>query len=175
MSLPRQSHGDAAPSSDAARCGSPSARPWPRRSAIRRSTVRSRRRTDDRGARRSSRGHQRRLHALEIHSLDAPPPNAFHDDANAGARHRFPRSGNASKQAIYQSPDGRDAVHAKVDADQLAQLVHREATGHPKARRPLALDVGLLDIVFVANLADDFLEHVLDLDQTPLADGLVAY
>src|SRR5689334_13709896 len=121
-----------------------------------------------RGDRDSSRASptQRGLEALEVHALDSPAPNALDDDANADARDCLAGSGDSPEQRVDEATDSRHVIDAEVDPHQLAKLVNGDAARNPEARPIFALDVRLLDVVLVANLADDLLAHVLDRDES---------
>ena len=81
--------------------------------------------------------------------------------------------GHAAEQLVHEPADGRHVFAVEVVPEQLRQLVDRQAARHPESSAVLLLDRRLLDVVLVADLADDLLENVLDRDDAGGAAELV--
>src|SRR5437763_9988685 len=116
----------------------------------------------------------RGLQPFEVHALDAPPPNALDHDPEPRKGHALTRPRNAAEQRVDETSDRRHVLQVEVPVEPLAQVVERNPARHPVAAVALLLNLGFLDVVLVADLADDFLEDVLDGDEARGAAIFVA-
>ena len=73
----------------------------------------------------------------------------------------------------HQAADAVDVLLLDVEAEQLVEVVDRVARGDPGRAVVELLDLDLLLVVLVGDLADDLLEDVLDRDQAGRAAVLV--
>src|SRR5438552_1268121 len=97
------------------------------------------------------------------------------DDPYAAVDEALARPRHSPEQLVHQPPDRRHVLHVEVDAESLGQLIDWHAAGDPQAPGTLLSNLRLLDIVLVADLADDLLENVFDSDQARRAAVFVAH
>src|SRR4051794_27267925 len=96
-------------------------------------------------------------HALEVHPFDTPTPHVLDDNAKTGMCHALAGARHTTEEGIDQPAHGRHILDSEVGVESLAQLVDGHAAGYPVSCVALLLNLRLLDVVFVANLADDLL------------------
>src|SRR5262245_574965 len=99
-----------------------------------------------------------RFEPREVHTLDATTTYAFHDDTESAVAHRLAGLRHAAKQCVHEPTDRRHVLDAEVGVEQVAELIHRDTARDPEAPAVL-LNLRFLDVVLIANLADDLLEN----------------
>ena len=86
-----------------------------------------------------------------------------------------PDLGTRPNSAYTRPPTVVTSSTAKIGVQSLGQFVDRHAARDPVSRRSFLLDLRLLDVVLVANLADDLLENVFNRHEARRAAVLVAH
>ena len=84
-----------------------------------------------------------------------------------------PSSGIAPKQTQHQPADRVPLLVGKLDVQELVDVVDRELAVHAVDAVGDLLDLGLLGVVLVRDLADELLEQVLERDEAADAPVLV--
>src|SRR5689334_8572885 len=110
---------------------------------------------------------RQRRDALEVDALDLAPAHPLDDDAESAERELLAVARHAAEVLVDETADRRHVLGLELLPQRLRELVDRETAGDPVAAAvEPRLDLGLLDVVLVADVADDLLEHVLDRDET---------
>src|SRR5512139_66817 len=102
----------------------------------------------------------------DAHGFHAAPVGAHDAELESVQLDRLATAWQPAEMLRDQPGDGVDGLVGKRGVEEFVELADARAPAHQELAVALAADVLLvLDVVFVVDLADDLLDHVLDGDQ----------
>ena len=107
------------------------------------------------------------------HQHDAPALDAFRAELEPVDPCALALDRHVPERVEHQAAHRVPLLLGQLGVEQLVHLVDRGAAGHAERATGKPLDLGLVDVVLVGDLADDLLEQVFHRDETRRAAVLV--